>query len=504
MKTILKLSLILLIVAFVLPASAQSKSGAKSSDNQKKASLDTKFLFNKDSKRWVFGLQAGTSIFHGDADKLKFGYAGGLNLRYNFSHVLGLRLVGNYGKVFSGLSNPNSFGYTQYDLSSTVIEGQGQLILTLGNISFFERRWKWNIYTIGGVGMVMMNSQVDFERVSAPGEQTSTYKKNHLLFNYGLGVKRNINKSIDIGLEYSMRWLRTDSMDIINAPIHRNRKLDLYSFPQIIVNFKLGKKGNDHLDWVNPINTVYEDIKKLDEKIDQLDKDSDGDGVADRFDKEENTPAGAKVWGSGEAVDLDGDGIPDVNDQEPNTPPGAKVDANTGIAEDEDGDGVPDILDLSPETPAEFMVNHQGIPIMSKDVADQIQVTAQNGVKTNVGGGAGGGGGVSFLPAVFFASNVDEPYPTHLPDLQGIAMAMKNNPNIKLEVIGNADQTNSDEYNLKLAQRRADNVKKILVQFGVDPSRLITKTNGERVPVTTGTNAYALQANRRVQFFVVK
>ncbi|HYG16386.1 MAG TPA: OmpA family protein, partial [Bacteroidia bacterium] len=80
----------------------------------------------------------------------------------------------------------------------------------------------------------------------------------------------------------------------------------------------------------------------------------------------------------------------------------------------------------------------------------------------------------------------------------------KNNPNIKLEVIGNADQTNTDEYNLKLAQRRADNVKKILVQFGVDPSRLITKTNGERVPVTNGTNAYALQANRRVQFFVVK
>jgi outer membrane protein OmpA-like peptidoglycan-associated protein/opacity protein-like surface antigen len=504
MKAIFKLTMILWVIC-LLPASLQAQNtkpkSKKSSSAAIKQNSSLKFLSNRDAKRFVVGFQAGTSFFHGDADKLKPGYALGANVRYNFSHVLGVRALFNYGQVRSEVGKPAQYNYKYYNFKSNILEYQIQGILTLGNISFFRKKWNWNMYTMAGIGQVIMSSKSNYILSSSPTSQEShlQYDRTHIAFTYGIGFKHNITKSIDLGFEYGMRWTRTDSMDILNAPIHPNRRFDSYSLPQIILNIKIGKKGNEHLDWINPISSVYEELAKFEEKLDKLDKDSDGDGVADRFDKEENTPAGAKVWGDGTAADLDNDGVPDVNDQEPNTPPGAKVDPNTGIAEDEDGDGVPDILDLSPATPGEYLVNHQGIPIMNKSVADQI-VNNQGGNITTIGGG----GGVSFLPAIFFNTNIDEPYPSHLPDLQNVALAMKNNPNIKLEVIGNADQRNTDEYNLRLAQRRADNVKKILVQFGVDPSRLITKTNGERVPITKGTSASHLAANRRVQFFVVK
>lgn len=501
MKTIFKLTLSFILIGLLaLPAVAQKKSTTTTNKKEENKSKAARFLFTKEAKRMVVGLQAGTSFFHGDADKIKPGWAVGANFRYNASHVLGFRVLFNVANVRSAVEKPSQFGFSYYDLSSNIFEYQGQIILTVGNISFFKEHWKWNMYTIAGAGQVMMRSKSTFELISSSNKQNTQYNKTHIAFTYGIGFKRNINKSLDIGFEYGMRWTRTDSMDILNAPIHPNRRFDSYSFPQLIVNFKIGRGGREHLDWINPIASVYEEVTNIGEKLDKLDKDSDGDGVADRFDKEENTPAGAKVWGSGEAVDLDNDGVPDINDQEPNTPPGAKVDPNTGMAEDEDGDGVPDILDLSPNTDSKYMVNHQGIPIMSKDAADQIVNNQGDNIITSIGGK----GGISFLPAVFFATNIDEPYPTHLPDLQNVALAMKNNPNIKLEVIGNADLRNSDEYNLKLAQRRADNVKKILVKFGVDPSRLITKTNGERVPITTGTTSMQLQANRRVQFFVAQ
>lgn len=499
MKTIFKLTFAAILTGlFTFQATAQSK--PQSSSKKENKSKAARFLFTREAKRMVVGVQAGTSFFHGDADKIKPGWAAGANFRYNASHVLGFRVLFNVGNVRSAVEKPAQYGYKYYDLSSNIFEYQGQVILTVGNISFFKERWKWNMYTIAGVGQVMMRSKSTFELSSSPTTRNTQYNRTHIAFTYGIGIKRNINKMLDIGFEYGMRWTRTDSMDILNAPIHPNRKFDSYSFPQLILNIKIGKGGREHLDWINPIASVYEEVTDISDKLEKLDKDTDGDGVPDRFDKEENTPAGAKVWGSGEAVDLDNDGVPDVNDQEPNTPPGAKVDPNTGMAEDQDGDGVPDILDLSPNTDPRYMVNHQGIPIMTKEAADQIVNNQGDNIITNFSGK----GGISFLPAIFFATNVDEPYPTHLPDLQNVALAMKNNPNIKLEVIGNADMRSTDEYNLKLAQRRADNVKKLLIQFGVDASRLITKTNGERVPITTGTTATHLQANRRVQFFVAQ
>ena len=284
MKTIFKLTLsFILIGLFALPAVAQKKTTTtdKNKTASKSKSKAARFLFTKEAKRMVVGLQAGTSFFHGDADKIKPGWAAGANFRYNLSHVLGVRVLFNVANVRSAVQKPGQFGFQYYDLSSNIFEYQGQMILTVGNISFFKEQWKWNMYTFAGVGQVMMRSKSTFELTSSNVERNTQYNKTHIAFTYGIGIKRNINKSLDIGFEYGMRWTRTDSMDILNAPIHPNRRFDSYSFPQLILNFKIGRGGREHLDWINPIASVYEEVTNIADKLDKLDKDSDGDGVAD-------------------------------------------------------------------------------------------------------------------------------------------------------------------------------------------------------------------------------
>jgi len=84
-------------------------------------------------------------------------------------------------------------------------------------------------------------------------------------------------------------------------------------------------------------------------------KDSDGDGVPDKYDRCPGTPRGAIVDARGCPTDSDHDGVPDGIDRCPDTPPGVRVDA-VGCPVDSDHDGVPDYLDKCPDTPANAQV----------------------------------------------------------------------------------------------------------------------------------------------------
>jgi outer membrane protein OmpA-like peptidoglycan-associated protein len=90
--------------------------------------------------------------------------------------------------------------------------------------------------------------------------------------------------------------------------------------------------------------------------------DSDGDGTPDYLDKCPGTPDGVEVDADGCPTDGDGDGIADYIDECPDTPAGVKVDAN-GCPVDTDGDSVPDYLDQCPDTPADVEIDANGCPI---------------------------------------------------------------------------------------------------------------------------------------------
>jgi peptidoglycan-associated lipoprotein len=70
--------------------------------------------------------------------------------------------------------------------------------------------------------------------------------------------------------------------------------------------------------------------------------------------------------------------------------------------------------------------------------------------------------------------------------------------NIMIE--GNTDERGTEEYNLALGERRADSVKKYLVNLGVPGARLSTVSFGEARPAVQGHDESAWKYNRRADF----
>ncbi len=84
--------------------------------------------------------------------------------------------------------------------------------------------------------------------------------------------------------------------------------------------------------------------------------------------------------------------------------------------------------------------------------------------------------------------------------VKAVSQIMKDNPDIKITVVGFCDYTASDEYNMKLSQKRAEEVKRIMVnKYGVDENRISCDWKGKSVPF--GDIHYDI--NRRVSFYRV-
>ncbi len=81
---------------------------------------------------------------------------------------------------------------------------------------------------------------------------------------------------------------------------------------------------------------------------------------------------------------------------------------------------------------------------------------------------------------------------------------MKENPNVNILIEGYADIRGTDEYNLRLAQRRADATKAFLVKLGVDPTRIEAASRGETSRFAPGNEEEAYQLNRRAHFIPMR
>lgn len=76
---------------------------------------------------------------------------------------------------------------------------------------------------------------------------------------------------------------------------------------------------------------------------------------------------------------------------------------------------------------------------------------------------------------------------------------LSRNPNVRASVIGYTDNTGRDELNERLSKRRAESVKRYLVNKGVKASRLEVEGKGPKDPVATNETAEGRAQNRRVE-----
>jgi len=98
-----------------------------------------------------------------------------------------------------------------------------------------------------------------------------------------------------------------------------------------------------------------------------------------------------------------------------------------------------------------------------------------------------------------FAFNKAELLPKAFASLSGISETLKANSDYSARIEGYTDSIGSEEYNLKLSERRAQAVADYLASKGVNRSQLQVVPMGEANPVASNKTKTGRAANRRVE-----
>ncbi|MBX7081359.1 MAG: OmpA family protein [Nannocystaceae bacterium] len=208
--------------------------------------------------------------------------------------------------------------------------------------------------------------------------------------------------------------------------------------------------------------------------------DRDGDGVLDRDDQCIDVP-GDKPTGCPPPPDRDGDGFRDPDDACPEVP---------GIApdgcpdRDPDKDGILDPDDACPDKPEtkNGFEDGDGCPDEVPGEFGQLEV----------------------LQGVFFDTNKDTLRPESRKRLDEAVAALTKHASVRVEVSGHTDSTGNREHNMELSQRRADAVKRYLVEHGIDAARIETRGAGPDEPLDTNASKAGRAQNRRIEFRVLR
>ncbi|MEY4538751.1 MAG: hypothetical protein RLZZ306_508, partial [Bacteroidota bacterium] len=102
---------------------------------------------------------------------------------------------------------------------------------------------------------------------------------------------------------------------------------------------------------------------------------------------------------------------------------------------------------------------------------------------------------------ILFDVNSDKIKPESFGVLKEIGTVLKENPTVKVKIIGHTDSDGDDSKNLDLSKRRAASVKNALSnEFSIEANRLETDGKGETQPSDPNTTPQGKANNRRVEF----
>lgn len=83
--------------------------------------------------------------------------------------------------------------------------------------------------------------------------------------------------------------------------------------------------------------------------------------------------------------------------------------------------------------------------------------------------------------------------------LKATLRSLRKNPDVRIAVEGHTDNVGPDTYNQILSKRRAEDVKRYLVDAGIAPGRIQTRGLGSSKPVADNTSREGRAKNRRVE-----
>jgi outer membrane protein OmpA-like peptidoglycan-associated protein len=254
--------------------------------------------------------------------------------------------------------------------------------------------------------------------------------------------------------------------------------------------------------------------------------DRDGDGIYDDADACPDVPGIATndVLTNGcPETDRDHDLVLDVDDACPDVPGIRTTDPKTNGCPrgDRDGDLVYDDEDACPDVAGRRTDDPKtnGCPRLDRDgdlvFDDEDACPDVPGLRTSdpkTNGCPAASDDVHLEGAKLVLGDIihfetDSPRIPHAswPICRKLAEFIDKNPDVlELDIEGHADETGTNEHNFFLSRMRALAVKRLLVQFGVDPVRMTTHAYGETRPRVSGHAEEQLRQNRRVEFTVTR
>jgi OOP family OmpA-OmpF porin len=245
----------------------------------------------------------------------------GLNIRKQLGHSFGLELNGTRGKL-SGNNEGITSGVNKFETElQYAVDLRG--VVNVGSIDFLRRENSVGFFLTAGAGMLAYAPKITLSNgteIDWKGKATGPADDKHDAKDYvkgfyipvGAGVKFKVSERVNFNLGYTMNFVDADNLDGVYA---KGQTKDKFSYGYAGLEFSLGSSAKPSLEWTNPLATMYDELKDptlrqevealknrvsaVEKSVEDLKKDTDGDGVADQFDKCPGTPAGTAVDGSG-------------------------------------------------------------------------------------------------------------------------------------------------------------------------------------------------------------
>ena len=107
------------------------------------------------------------------------------------------------------------------------------------------------------------------------------------------------------------------------------------------------------------------------------------------------------------------------------------------------------------------------------------------------------------LKNMFFATDKTKILPSSEPALQELYTMLKDNPDIRIRIVGHTDDVGKEDYNQRLSEGRSASVKQEMVSRGIDPDRIETTGHGETDPIVPNDSDEHRQMNRRVEIVIL-
>ena len=391
----------------------------------------------QDYNKWSIDAGAGVSIL--SSSGLSEGYNTPFpnlwtmngGIRYMFNNKFGVRVGGGFDQLNQAGNSPK--------FATRIWNVNVQGVANLGRVLAFEEFTK-NIGLLGhvGVGYGYMTSK-NFKGVDNLG-----------IITFGLTPQVRLSDRVTLLLSGTFNWYLTQqytfngenlTKDVNMTQMRHVNFQGLNITATAVIQIDLGKK-RVHADWYG----VKREDKDDDKKVAQNEK-----TVNNHI-----TRGGSDVAANGQRIENDKNALANNN-------------VNNANDSDDEGD-----------------VNNSNIASNQNTTTNNIIVESVDPAKELIEKG--------YVNA-YFGFDSSEPQDGSLWAVGFVANYLKQNPDAKLNIIGYTDQVGNAGYNEKLSKKRADAVKQLLVEMGVDTSRLVSEGKG----IDKGAKSSSAGARRLVR-----